>query len=225
MSQTSLRIRREMVRPPAAIVQAFAGAATGHVCDAQGRRGALHGGIRAMTTATAFTGTALTVWAGPRDNLGPWAALEVARPGDVLMVATGDYDGAAVMGDVLVGMARNAGIVAVVTDGVVRDREGLDALGLPVFARGLSPNSPFKHGPAVVGEPIALGGCPVAPGDIVVGDGDGVVVVAAERAEAVAGELAVVRTKEAEMERAVADGVVVPDWLDATLARLGTDRR
>ena len=89
-------------------------------------------------------------------------------------------------GDVMLGMARNAGIVALVTDGMVRDIDGLDGVGIPVFARGLTPNSPFKDGPGEIGLPIAIGGVIVEAGDLIVGDQDGVVVVARSVAEAVA---------------------------------------
>jgi 4-hydroxy-4-methyl-2-oxoglutarate aldolase len=218
MGEPRLRIRREVPRLPSAVVARFAGTATGHVCDAQQRWGSLTHHIRPMTKHCAFAGSALTVWAGPRDNLGPWAALKLARPGDVLMIATDGYAGAAVVGDLLVGMAKNAGCVAVVTDGLVRDRDGLDACGIPVFAAGLTPNSPWKNGPAVVGEPVALGGRSVASGDVVVGDIDGVVVVPAAAALAVADGLAAVRAKEGAMEAEVAAGRSVPGWVDDLLA-------
>src|SRR6185437_6515446 len=114
--------------------------------------------------------------------LAPWAALEIAKPGDVLVVATGEHLGHSVIGDVMVGLARNCGIVAVVTDGLVRDIPGIDATGLPVFARGVSPNSPWKNGPGEVGTPISLGGVIIDAGDILVGDSDGVAVVPRARA-------------------------------------------
>src|SRR3712207_1246081 len=137
-----LTVRREFPRPRAEYVERLAGAAVGHIVDAQGRVGALHHAIKPVTRAHRFAGVALTVDAGPRDNLAAWAALSVAKPGDVLVITTGGYEGAAVTGDLMVGMARNAGIVAVVTDGLVRDLDGLDAVGIPVFAAGVTPNSP-----------------------------------------------------------------------------------
>src|SRR3989337_453245 len=102
-----------------------------------------------------------------RDTLAPYAALAFARPGDVLVVAADAYEGASVAGDILLGMAKNKGIAALVTDGMVRDVEGLNAVGIPVFARGLSPNSPYKDGPGEIGLPVALGGMSIDPGDLI----------------------------------------------------------
>jgi regulator of RNase E activity RraA len=111
-------------------------------------------------------------------------------------------------------MARNGGVAAVVTDGVVRDIPGIDAVGIPVFACGVSPNSPQKNGPGRIGLPIVIGGVAVDAGDIVVGDQDGVVVVPRARAAAVAAALEAVLVKEANMDEAVKAGRVVPAWLE-----------
>jgi 4-hydroxy-4-methyl-2-oxoglutarate aldolase len=155
---SQLKIRRDFPRPTAAERAAFERAPTGWVVDAQGRRGALPHWIRPLSTATRFVGTALTVRTRPVDNLAPYAALKFAKPGDVLVVAVDGSDTASVLGDILLGMARNAGIVAAVTDGVVRDITGINQVGLPTFACGLSPNSPLKDGPGEVGYPVTLGG-------------------------------------------------------------------
>ena len=105
------------------------------------------------------------------------AALAESKAGDVLVVATGGYVGAAVTGDLLMYVARNRGVAGFVTDGLVRDLEDLETVGLPVFALGVTPNSPQRRGPGSVGLPIVCGGVTVASGDVVVGDRDGVVVV------------------------------------------------
>jgi 4-hydroxy-4-methyl-2-oxoglutarate aldolase len=217
----ALTVRRNFPRPDPAVVDAFREAVTGAVADANGRRGALSWTLRPLTKAVRFCGVALTVRTRARDNLAPYAALGFARKGDVLVVAANAYDEASVAGDVLLGMARNAGIVALVTDGMVRDIEGLDAVGIPVFARGLTPNAPHRDGPGAIGEPITLGGAIVNPGDIVVGDANGVVVVARESAADVAKGLADVAAREAKMDAWVRDGVAVPPWMEETLAKAG----
>src|SRR5690606_7710360 len=155
----------------------------------------------------------------PRDNLAPWAALRLAKPGDVMVIATGGHMEASVCGDLLIGMARNAGILAIVTDGVVRDISGCDAVGIPVFAAGVNPNSPQKNGPGSVGLPVGVGGVSVSSGDIICGDEDGVVVVPAAAIGRAREALEAVRAKEASMEQAVADGATAPSWLaDVPLA-------
>jgi len=147
----------------------------------------------------------------------PAAAIAFARPGDVLVVACDAYEEASVSGDIMLGMAKNQGVIAFVTDGMVRDVEGLNAVGIPVFARGLTPNSPYKDGPGEIGLPIALGGITVNPGDVVAGDQDGVVVVAREALEGVDE----VKSKEAKMDDWVRNGAKVPPWLEAAFAEKG----
>lgn len=216
-----LTIRRNFPRPAPELVAAFEGAFTGHVVDAQGRRGAIDHAVRPLVLPRPFVGTALTVLTPPRDNLAPYAALEVARPGDVLVIATGDHVGAAVVGDLLVGMAKNCGVAAVVTDGAVRDIEGLEQVGLPIFARGLTPNSPQKNGPGFIGFEVSLGGEVVRSGDVVVGDRNGVVVVPREQAKATLDGLADVRAKERQTEAAVRGGLKEPAWLAEVMAGPG----
>jgi len=222
-SEPALTIRRKFPRPDPAIVDAFRTVPTGVVVDAMGRRGALDHRIRPLTEAHRFCGVALTVWTVPRDNLAPYAALKFARPGDVIVVATGGGDEASIFGDLALGMARNCGVAAVVTDGLVRDIEGLNRVGIPVFACGLSPNSPFKNGPGEIGGTITLGGVTVSAGDIVLGDRDGVVVVPRDRAESAIEGTKAVLAKESEIERAIAGGLKLPAWLDGALADEGAE--
>lgn len=213
-----LTIRKEFPRPSAELVSRFKSVPSGAVVDAQGRRGALPHWIRPITNTVRFAGSALTVKTRPVDNLAPYAALKFAKPGDVLVVAIEGSESASVMGDVLIGMARNAGIVAVVTDGLVRDIAGIEQVGIPTFAKGLSPNSPMKDGPGQVGLPVVIGGALVQPGDLILGDADGVVVVPRADLARVLEDLAAVAAKEAAMERSVADGARYPTWLDGILA-------
>jgi 4-hydroxy-4-methyl-2-oxoglutarate aldolase len=218
MSDAKLKIRREFDRPDPATLTAFEGVLTGPVVDAMGRRGALNEAIRPLTNATRFVDSALSVWTVSRDNRAPYAALKSAKPGDVLMIATGGADEVSVLGDIAIGMAKNSSIVAVVTDGLVRDLDGLNEIGIPVFARGLSPNSPFKNGPGEIGTPISLGRRNIDAGDIVMGDCDGVVVVPKGEAAETIKRLSAIKKKEAGMEAKVRNGIKQPDWLDDVLA-------
>jgi 4-hydroxy-4-methyl-2-oxoglutarate aldolase len=165
-----------------------------------------------------FAGPALTAFAYPADTVGMFGALAEATLGDVLVVACEGFTGTAVIGDLAAGMMKNKGCAAFVTDGLARDRAGIIATGLPVFAAGISPNSPARNGPGVVGLPVNLGGLQVKPGDIIVGDADAVVVVPLERADAVLRALKEVRTNEAKAEQRVRDGAVMPQPMEAILA-------
>ncbi len=217
-----LTVRSDFERPAAAAVAALAGAPTGHLVDALGGLGALDYRIKAVTPVRpadqVFCGVAVTCDCGPADNLAVFAALQATRPGDVIVAATDAYMGCALIGDLVLGMARNCGALAFVTDGLARDLDGLEAVGIPVFCRGISPNSPARNGPGKVGLPINLGGVTVASGDVVAGDRDGVVVVPRARIEEVIQALARVREAEAGLEAKVAGGLKVPDFAAALFA-------
>lgn len=217
-----LRVRRQLPRPPAAWVAALRDAPTGHLVDAMFGRGALDPRVHAVLGTEPrmcrFTGRAVTCFCGPDDNLALVAALSVAGPGDVLVAATEGFVRGAVCGDILAGMAKNRGVVGIVTDGAVRDRAGLREVGLPVFAAAVTPNSCAKSGPGTVGLPVVVAGVPIAAGDIVVADEDGVVVVPRGEAEAVIARLQRVRAAERELLRQVADGLDRPAGVAELLA-------
>jgi 4-hydroxy-4-methyl-2-oxoglutarate aldolase len=213
-----LTLRQRFPRPSAAQVAAFASVPTGFVVDAQMGQGAIDHRIKPLWPESVFAAPAVTAKCGPRDNLAVWIAMRVAQPGDVLVLHTGDYEGTSVIGDHVAAIAKRLGIVAVVTDGMVRDIEGLEGVGLPVFCRGLTPNSPYKNGPCEVGTRVSIGGVTIEPGDILVGDRDGVAVVPLARVEEVIAGLDDVRQKERETGERIAGGATVPPWVDDLIA-------
>jgi 4-hydroxy-4-methyl-2-oxoglutarate aldolase len=216
-----LTIRRGFERPPAAVLEGFAGAETAQVSDALGGGGALDYRIRSVTDIPlegTIVGSALTCEAGPADVLAALAALDVATPGDILLIACGGWTGTATIGDQFAGAARNAGLAAIVTDGLVRDVDGLTRAGVPVFAMGLTPNSPAATGPGTVGLPVLLGGVEIDPGDVVLCDRTGVVVVPRLEAEATVAAFERVRSLEAAEAERVAAGQVVPEAIRELLA-------
>ena len=133
--------------------------------------------------------------------------MAVCQPGDVIIAATDGFTGTAVVGDLLLGIAQNRGASAFVTDGLVRDQNDIEALGLPCFARGATPNSPARNGPGSVGLPVQCGGLWVSTGDLIVGDRDGVVVVPAGAMEQTLRQLLAVREAEAAMLTSVKGGL------------------
>jgi 4-hydroxy-4-methyl-2-oxoglutarate aldolase len=214
-----ITLHRGHRRPDRAVIEAFRGAQTSHLVDAMDGRGALDHRIKPMDPANAaFAGPALTALAYPADVVGVYGALWEAEPGDVIVVANDAYAGTAVIGDLVAGMMRNKGVAAFVTDGLARDRAGIVATRLPLFAAGVIPASPAANGPAVVGAPVTVGGQHVRPGDIVVGDADGVVIVPLERAEAVLERLAPVRAAEERAVAAVATGATSTERMRAIMA-------
>jgi 4-hydroxy-4-methyl-2-oxoglutarate aldolase len=214
-----LTIHRGHRRPDAALVAAFRGAQTSHLVDAMDGRGALDHRIKPMDAQNAsFCGPALTALAYPADVVGVYGALAEAQAGDVIVVANDAYAATAVIGDLVAGMMKNKGVAAFVTDGLARDRAGIVAAGMPLFAAGVIPASPAANGPAVVGAPVTLGGQHVRPGDIVVGDADGVVIVPLDRAEAVLERLAAVRAAEARAIARVEAGATDTDRIREIVA-------
>jgi regulator of RNase E activity RraA len=153
-------------------------------------------------------GPALTVWTRPGDNLVVHRALDLAEPGDVLVVDAGGALDRAVLGELMARWAAARGLAALVVDGAVRDVEGLAAGPLPVFARGVNHLGPYKVGPGEIGGPVQAGGTVVRSGDVVVADADGVVVVPHERIAAVvlAGE------ELARVEEAVSASIAAGTW-------------
>ena len=217
-NDTVITINRKFTRPATDIVQKLTGIPTSYVVDVQGRRGALDYGIKPMFDFPAFAGPAVTVKTVPDDNLAAFVALEVLRPGDVLVISNGDWTGSAVIGDLIAGMFKNIGIAGVVTDGMVRDIVGLSQVGLPVCARGLTANSPQKNGPGSVGLEISIGGAVVRSGDLIVGDRDGVVVLPQEKIRAALVAIQAVKEMECGIEARIGEGMTVPEWVKEVLA-------
>jgi 4-hydroxy-4-methyl-2-oxoglutarate aldolase len=152
-----IRVFRNLRRPARELVEPFVNAPTGNVCDAMDRFGAMDYRIKPLDPASRMCGPALTVRTRPGDNLAVYQALEVAEPGDVLVIQTYEHTAGSVIGDLVVNIARRRGLAGIVTDGLVRDASGIRATGLPVFARGLSPSSPFKDGGAEIGGAASRG--------------------------------------------------------------------
>ncbi len=195
---------------------------TGHVIDAMDGAGAMAAAVKPIDPARAgFVGIALPCQTGPGDNLAVMAALALAQPGDVIVAAADGFAGSAIMGDNVAWMARNAGVVALVTDGAVRDAAGIRDIGVPLFAAAVTPNSCARSGPGVVGLPVVCGGVSVAAGDVLVGDGDGVVVVPASLLAGVAARLDRVRDAERALQVRIATGIT---HLDPIAALLKSDR-
>lgn len=202
--------RTSIPRPPRSLWQPLVQASTSMVCDGQGRRGALDAGLRPVTSVTQFCGPALTVQCRPGDNLTALAAVEDILPGDVVVLVNGGYRGAALIGGNYVAMVKARGAAAIVCDAPARDVVELRALGLPVFARGVSPAGPMKVAPGNIGFEVAIGAVSVRSGDLVIGDDDGVVVVRREEIAATTAGYQRVRAGEASFESIVKSGALPP---------------
>lgn len=215
-------ICRDFIRPDAALVIAASAFQPAIFADVAGRRGAMHGRIRALSPDMKLCGPALTVEVRPGDNLMIHAAMAMAKPGDVLVVDGKGDQTCALMGAIMMNACKVLGLGGVVVDAAVRDVLELQELGFPVFAAGANPNGPTKNVPGRINHPISAGGVAVHPGDLVVGDADGVVVVERERVAALLPEA----EKKVAAESARIAGIrrreaLRPGWLDEALRTAG----
>jgi 4-hydroxy-4-methyl-2-oxoglutarate aldolase len=203
-----LTIRRKFQRPPRDLIAKLEGAQTGHIVDALFGRAAMDHRIKPVDAACAqFVGPALTCQTGADDNLAILAALALAEPGDIIVAAADGFAETAVVGDNITMMAKNKGVVAIVIDGMARDSYGIVPVGLPVFARGITPNSCVRSGPGKVGLPVVCGGVAVEPGDVILGDRDGVVVIPRGKLEAIVTALDDIRRAEEETQNKIRAGM------------------
>ena len=182
------KLKKSFQRPPAHLVARLAQFASANVSDIQGRQLTMRSEIHPVTfPGRTVVGPALTVKARPGDNLMAMKAIDLARPGDVIVISSDGEANLSVWGGIMSMMAAKRGIVAVITDGVVRDVAQCREAGLPIWATGLTPVGPTKLGPGQINQPTSCGGAIVNPGDVILADEDGVVVVPRAELEAVIG--------------------------------------
>jgi regulator of RNase E activity RraA len=214
-------VRRDIDRVDPAIVAEAAKYPAAILADVAGRRGTLDG-IAPLAPAMRLAGPAFTVEVRAGDNLMIHAAICLAKPGDVLVIDGKGDTSCALMGALMITTCKVAGLAGVVIDGAIRDTEELRELGFPVFSRGANPNGPTKGVAGRINWPISAGGIAIAAGDLVVGDADGVVAVAREKAASLLPLAAKKVADEAKrMDDILARRAIKPGWLDAALRAAG----
>ena len=205
-------------RPDLQMLEAFSRLPTATLSDALGRHGAMNISIQPLYQGISMCGCALTVLCFPGDNIMTHRALQMVQPGDVLVIDEGDH-GTGCFGHKSATLARAKGGVGVVASGCIRDAREIRDDRFPVFCRGVSPRAPQKNTPGSINVPVHVGGVVVQPGDIIVGDDDGVVVVPlAEAAEV----LEKARARDAHERAQQAKSGELP--LDPTGATLDLDK-
>jgi len=190
----------------------------GNYCDADTRVEPMDAGIRPIAGTMHVFGPAFTVSTPPGHNLAIHHAVAEASPGDVLVISMGGDCHYGPFGEILALACQKRGIAGVVVDGSVRDGNDIEALGFPVFCRGLAPAGTRKDDPGRIGEPIRCGHVSVTPGDIIVGDRDGVVVVPRDAMDDVRAALERIAAKEVRIKDGIAAG-------KTTLELLNLERR
>lgn len=214
---------RILPSPPAldpTLLARFKDLASSNLADAMGRFNFMDPGIQSRS-GLPLAGCAVTVNARPADNLMVHKALQVAAPGDVIVVNTGGNTTSAVFGELMCTTAVGAKLGGIVVDGAVRDVGGITRLGFPAYSRSVSPGACDKDGPGEINVPIACGGVVVMPGDIIVADADGVVVVPRAHAEDVLVAVTDLVTKESKRIAEIQGGKLFKKDIDDTLKKKG----
>jgi RraA family protein len=216
-----LQILKRQQRIPQRYVEAFAAIPVANVSDCMSRMTAGGARLRPMHKAGRMAGAALTVKCRPGDNLMIHKALDMAEPGDVIVVDAGGDLTNALVGELMVTYAMTRGIAGFVMNGAIRDVDMIGSGSFPVYAAGVTHRGPYKDGPGEINVPVAIDGMVVHPGDLMLGDADGILCVPMADAEAV---LAAAQKKvEAEQVtmKNIAAGQHDTSWVDAALARIG----
>jgi RraA family protein len=170
-----------------------------------------------------MVGTAFTVRTRPGDNLMVHKAIDMAAPGDVIVVDAGGALENALIGELMAGWARKRGVAGFVIDGAIRDSEALSGGDFPVYAAGVTHRGPWKDGPGEINVVVSVGGMVVRPGDLIAGDHDGVVAIPAEEAERVIAAAEAQNRKEQAALAAIEAGTWDRSWVDGALKARGCD--
>ena len=191
------------------------------LADVAGRRGTMHARVSPVDRKMIVAGPAFTVEVRPGDNLMIHAAIALAQPGDVLVIDGKGDQTAALMGTLMLSACKKRGLAGVIVDGAIRDKLEILDLDFPVFSAGFNPAGPTKYVPGRLNHPICAGGITVNPGDLVVGDADGVTVIEREKAPGMM-DLAVKKVAdEAARLEAIGRGDTASKWLPAALRAAG----
>jgi len=217
----SMRILDIPRRPDPKLVAEFARMVTPHLSDSMERLYAGGPQLRPMYKGPTLAGPAFTVKTAPGDNLLVHKALDIARAGDVIVVDAGGFADHAIIGELMAARARQRGIAGIVIWGAIRDSAELGAGSYPVFACAVTHRGPYKNGPGEINVPVMMGGMPVTPGDIIVGDADGLIAVPQEMAEKVLASAKAILEKETAAMKQIQAGTVDRSWVDKALREKG----
>ena len=218
------KIIRDFPRPDPALVELFRDLPVANIDDCMERTAAVESAIVPLGKGQ-LLGTAFTVQVAQGDNLMLHAAMDLAKPGDVIVIDAGGFTERAIFGELMATYCKTRGVRGIVCDGAVRDADGLAAMeDFPVYARAVTPNGPYKNGPGQINVPVVIGGKIVCSGDIVVGDGDGVLFIRPENARQLAEATREVGKKEAAiMDNILKNGTYIRPWVDELLKKINCE--
>ncbi len=203
------------------IVDAFRALPVANVSDCMSRMTAGGPRLRPFYSGGTMAGSAFTVKTRPGDNLMVHKALDIALPGDIVVVDAGGDLTNAIIGELMQAHARTRKLGGVVINGAIRDVAALRESDFPVFAAGVTHRGPYKDGPGEIGVAIAIDGMVIEPGDLMLGDEDGILCVPAAEVETVLKATQVKHAAEEKQMAATLAGTSDRAWVDVTLKKLG----
>ena len=218
------RINRRSRQVDAALVTRFRDLPVANVSDVMSRMTAGGARLRPMQAPGAtLAGPALTVRTRPGDNLMIHKAIGLSQPGDVIVVDAGGDLTNALIGELMLAQMVQRGLAGIVINGAIRDSAAIRAQDFPVFAAGVTHRGPYKDGPGEINVPVAIDGMVIAPGDLVLGDDDGILCVPLDEAEAIHAAAAAKHAAEEKQIANIRAGTHDPSWVDVTLRKLGCE--
>jgi len=224
MSNLGFRIIEDIKRPSVNLISSFKKYSVANIADCMNRCFCMHSSIKMVNEVKGLKlcGSAITVKTRPVDNLMVHKALEIAKPGDVIIVnALGDIN-SAIIGEIMVRTALKRGLAGFIIDGCIRDSDEIRNLEFPVFSKGVSPKGPYKDGPGEINYSICCGGIIVNPGDIVVGDRDGIVLIPSKSAVTILKEVELkAREEEIKIKKIENNEKLDKSWIDKKLISKG----
>lgn len=207
-------IKDDFERPTAEILKELSALCTPSVSDALGRFGCMNSNIRPLFKGVKIIGPAYTVMNYSQDNLMSHYALKMAQPGDVLVVTQNGSRRGSGWGELMSMAAKVKGLAGLVIDGPVRDVAELETIGFPIFSNGVMAEGTVKTSPGAINYPVCCGGQSVSPGDVILGDDDGVVVIPAFKLEETKQKAESIEEKEAVMKKKILAGESIYDILN-----------
>lgn len=205
------------------VVQKFSVIPVANISDSMSRMSAAGTRLRPMHRGARLAGPAITVKSRPGDNLMVHKALDMAQPGDIVVVDAGGDLSNAIIGELMVALAIQRKLGGIVINGAVRDLDAIQSGDFPIFAAGVTHRGPYKDGPGEINVPVAIDGMVIRPGDLMVGDSDGLLCVAFEDLDSVYTAAKAKNDAEAAQMAAIAAGTSDRSWVEKSLQKLNCE--
>lgn len=223
MEKVGFRILPLIDRPSPELVEQFKDVVTPLISDNLNRMQGGAADLRPYHKGGRMVGVAFTVKTRPGDNLMVHKAIEMAQPGDVLIVDAGGDLTNSIAGEIMMRIAQRKRLAGFVINGAIRDTAAFMNDDFPVYAKGVTHRGPYKDGPGEINVPVSLNGMVINPGDIIVGDEDGLVAVPLEHADHILRLVLEQQAREIQILQSISDGTIDRGWIDKSLKEKGCD--